>query len=260
MKENQEDLDQIINICRDTNRFISLPVGENETMAIICFYGDGGRSKEEIERHSKVMKSHQKVFRHYNIPINYIYHDFNRTGLGTALDYYAGQVLSNYVDYILHIDIDCIPLRRDFYQVIFDKLKDKKTVFGMAQQSNHIYVNNNKNHVYCGSSGFAISSKLYRELGSPSFQYTDRGDICEEITWLAESNGYNLCLVFPNKFYETTDEEQKNYGVSKYYDLGAGHKWGLGSTFGDIYFHATMQSVPRSTDIFLEKCEEILNK
>jgi hypothetical protein len=249
-----------INIVKDTNRLNSIPVGDNETMSIVCFYGDGGRNDEEISRHRKVMEMHKKVFEHYNIPINYIYHNFNYSGLGSILDHYVGKILLQQVDYVIHIDIDCIPLRADFHKIIFEKIKDKKTIFGMAQQSNHIVVNGQKNHVYCGSSGFAISSKLYKELGSPSFEYTDRGDICEEITWLVEERGYNMCMVYPKHFYETTKEEQEKCGVSQYYDLGVGHKWGLGGTFGDLYFHATMQSVPRSSELFIDKCKQIIEK
>ena len=112
--------------------------------------------------------------------------------------------------------------------------------------------------MYASLSFFGISSAIYTKLGFPSFESNHRGDVAEEIGWMIEEKGHNLCLSFPSSFIETTTEEQQKYGVPAFWDLGNGHKFGLGTTYGDYVFHATMQSVPRSTDLFVEKCIEVL--
>jgi hypothetical protein len=151
-------------------------------------------------------------------------------------------------------------VKYSFVDEIIDKIKDGNTVFGGAQQSNHIDVNNSKNHLYASLSFFSISSEIYKKLNLPSFESNSRGDVAEEIAWLVEEKGYNLCLSFPSSFIETTEEEQNKYGVPPFWNLGNGHKFGLATTYGDYVFHATMQLLPRSTELFIEKCNEICNK
>lgn len=230
----------------------------NEKCLILAVFGDGGRSQEEINRHKIVMEYQEKVFNKFKIPLNRFYHDFNYSGMGPKITEIVKN-LANDLDYFIILDIDICPLKENFIDEIIDKLKDKKTLFGGAQQSNHIEVNNSKNHLYASLSFFGISSELYKKLNYPSFQYNHRGDVAEEIGWLVEENGYNLCLSFPSSFVPTTLEEQAKFGVPEYWNLGNGHKFGLGTTYGDLVFHATMQALPRSTEIFVDKCKQIIS-
>lgn len=230
----------------------------NEKCLILAVYGDGGRVEEEIDRHKIVMEYQEKVFNKFKIPLNRFYHNFNYSGMGPKITQIV-QALSNTIDYFIILDIDICPLKETFVDEIIDKLKDKKTLYGGAQQSNHIEVNNSKNHLYASLSFFGISSELYKKLDSPSFQYNSRGDVAEEIGWRVEEKGYNLCLTFPSSFVPTTIEEQKQFGVPEYWQLGNGHKFGLGTTYGDLVFHATMQALPRSTQIFVDKCKKIIS-
>jgi hypothetical protein len=55
-------------------------------------------------------------------------------------------------------------------------------------------------------------------------------------------------------------EESEQYKVAPYSDLDNGFKFGMGTTYCDMVYHATMQIVPRSTDLFIKKCEEVINK
>lgn len=230
---------------------------ENEKILLLAVYGDGGRSSEELSRHKIVLQNQGFLFNHYKTYINYFYHNFNSVGMGPLITKIVNQGLKE-VDYFIIIDIDIAPLQSSFIHDVYNKIKDKRTLFGGAQQSNHIFVNDSKHHLYASLSFFAISSKLYMDLSCPSFDYNQRGDVAEEIAWRVEERGYDLCLVFPSHFYYTTEEEQKRVGVPAYWDLGNGHKFGLGTTYGNYVFHATMQNLPRSTELFVQKCKELL--
>jgi hypothetical protein len=247
-----------INYPDKSGQLLTYKCKAGERCLVFSVYGDGGRSQEEISRHKLVMESQEKIFNKFDIPLNRFYHDFNYCGMGPKITSIVTALRSNF-DYFIILDIDICPLRKDFIDDIIDKLKDKKTLFGGAQQSNHIVVNGSKNHLYASLSFFGVSTALYEKLGCPSFEYNHRGDVAEEIAWMVEERGYNLCLSFPSSYLETSDEEQKSFGTARFWDLGNGHKFGLATTYGDMVFHATMQSLPRSTELFIKKCEEILN-
>lgn len=231
---------------------------ENEKCLIFSVYGDGGRCEEELTRHKKVMDSQEEVFGKFNIPLNRFYHNFNYYGMGPKITQIVNTFIDK-IDYFIILDIDICPLKASFIDEIIDKIKDGRTVFGGAQQSNHVVVNGNKHHLYASLSYFGISSKIYNALGKPSFESNHRGDVAEEIAWLIEEKGYNMCLTFPSSFMETTVEEQKQYGVPSHWDLGNGHRFGLATVYGDAVFHATMQALPRSTDLFVQKCNEMIS-
>lgn len=246
------------NYCQKTNS-ISLKEINGEKICIFTFYGDGGRQEQEIIRHKQVMEWQQKVFTHFDLPINYVYNDFRYADFGMALDNFT-KATEGMVDYWVHFDIDAIPLRQDVLQEIYDKIKDHRTLYGCASQSNHIFVNGTKQHAYCNSSTFALSTKFYKKLGSPSFRHTNRGDVAEELTWRAQELGYALDIVYPSSSLGLTDAEAKEFQIATpFSDLDNGFKFGMGTTYSDSIYHATMQIVPRSTEKFVEKCKEVID-
>lgn len=248
----------IINYCRQSQQVATKKIN-NENLCFFTFFGQGGRQQQEVVRHARVMEYQQKIFTRFNIPMNYVENDFNYFDFGQALDGFANAT-KNVVDYWIHFDIDAIPLRPDIVEEIYEKIKDKKTIWGCASQSNHIFVNGTKQHAYCNTSTFALSTEFYKKLGQPSFRNTNRGDMGEELTWKAQELGYTICLVYPRHFDGMTEEESKTYQVAPYSDLDNGFKFGMGTTYSDMVYHATMQIVPRSTDLFVAKCESLLNQ
>lgn len=254
---NRKIVSMYSNFVNKTNKILPVELDNSKKLMIFAVYGDGGRSGEEISRHKQVLEHQNRLFEHYQIPINYFYHNFNYCGMGPVITQIVNNFL-NEIDYFIIIDIDIAPLRPDFWKDIINKIKDGKTLFGGAQTSNHIYVNGLKNHLYASLSFFGVSSELYKRLDCPSFEYNGRGDVAEEIAWRVEEKGYSLCLSYPSSFLETTEEEQK-LGACKYWDLGIGLKFGLGTVYGDYVFHATMQNLPRSTELFINKCNELIN-
>jgi hypothetical protein len=208
-----------------------------ESIVIAAFYGSN-RAPEYLEYH-------QKVSAYLRIPINYVLADFPRCSHGSAVNRFLAQIDPDY-DYFILFDIDAVPLRSDFVDIAFDKIRDKRTVFGAAQQSNHISVNNTTNHIYAGPCAFAISRAMHVGLGRPTFAETRRSDCAEEITWRAEELGYNVCFMFPSHVHE------------KRWQLGNGHQFGIGTTYGDCVFHSFVPTDDKSKRLFVEKCERIL--
>ncbi|MBI4327977.1 MAG: hypothetical protein HY674_22330 [Chloroflexi bacterium] len=208
-----------------------------DRIVIAAFYGNN--------RPPEYLEYHRKVFAHFGLPINHVLADFSRCTHGSAVDGFLKAVDAAY-DYFVLFDTDAVPLRSDFIDMAYDKTRDKRTVFGAAQQSNHIYVNNTVNHIYAGPCAFAISREMYVGLGRPTFSNTRRSDTAEEITWRAEEAGYSVCCVFPSHVTE------------KRWQLGNGHHFGIGTTYGDCVFHAFVPTDEKSKTLFIQTCEEIL--
>jgi hypothetical protein len=185
------------------------------------------------------------VFEKFGIPAQYVKFPFPALSHGQSLDH----ILHNTsFSYYVFFENDSVPLKENIIQIIFDKIKDNRTIFGQAQQSNHKLVNGTYQHVYAGPGCLAFSRQLWLELGSPSLDHNERGDTAEELTWVAKEKGYNICLVYPSDVYE------------KNTDLDNGLKFGLGNTFGDLFYHSMQQNNPKSTELFLTICQNIINK
>lgn len=222
-----------------------------EKMAFFTFVDPNNRNMEVTEWHHRV---HSKL----NIPINYFQIDYRLINHGGAMEK-SIALFKEQVDYFCFIDNDCLLLRKEVPQEIYEKIKDKKTIFGGCQNSNHIHVN--PTHPFVQPSSFCISTKLYQELGNPHLaDFIKRSDTCEEVTWLCQERGYNICMVYPSHYNELTDEEIATSGNPKKWRLTETLYYGLGTTYGDVFFHAGMQSLPRSKDVFIAKCKEVLSK
>ncbi|MEK6882289.1 MAG: hypothetical protein AABY22_21905, partial [Nanoarchaeota archaeon] len=155
------------------------------------------------------------------------------------------------------IDMDCIPLKDNFLQITIDKIKDKRTLFGICHQANHLPYK----HPFIGAPYIAFSRELYCNLGMPNLSDTNpRSDMCEELTYVAQEKGYQVCFIYPSDYHPLIEAEMSESGNPKYWNLGHGLKYGLGTTFGDIFFHAYMQGLPRSSEVFIKRCKEILGE
>ena len=222
-----------------------------EKLALFTFIDPSNRDME-------VTNWHHKVHSFLGIPINYFQIDYRLINHGGAMEK-SIALFKNQVDYFCFIDNDCLLLRKEVPQEIYEKLKDKKTIFGGCQNSNHIHIN--PTHPFVQPSSFCISTKLYETLGNPHLgDYIKRSDTCEEATWLCQENGYTVCMVYPSHYNELTDEECSSSGNPKRWRLTDTLYYGLGTTYGDTFFHAGMQGLPRSKQVFINKCKEVLSK
>lgn len=216
-------------------------------------------------RSSDILDWHKKVFNNYKIPNNYIYAPFEAgISYGGLINYYVSLTL-DHVDYYVFLDTDALFLKKDGIDKVIEKIKDKETIWGIAQQSTHILKNGTPIHPYAGFTTCAFSKELYIKIGKPSFDVSFRGDIAEELTWRVKEMGFNICLSYPVEFHELTDEEVKNTGNTRHGWVDNGIKVGLGTTFGaGLCYHSFHQAVipgtntlaiPRSAEIFIQKAK-----
>lgn len=214
---------------------INVPGGSR--LAIVSLYGSN--------RPTTIVDWQRKVFDHFDIELNQIDCPFPAQSHGFFLDQIVDYTIDQW-DYLITFDMDAIPLRPDFVGQVMDKIKDGRTLFGGAQQSNHIVVNGSAQHVYVSPCFLAISRNLYEKLGRPTFDHTLRGDCAEELTWRVKEQGFNLGLVYPSKI------------IDPCYPLDNGLYFGQGTTYGDLAYHNFCQDRANSEAMFVDKCKETL--
>jgi hypothetical protein len=161
--------------------------------------------------------------------------------------------LANY-DTVLILDIDCIPLSTESLQYTFDRA-ESGIFIGNAQRSNHI---ENDKHVYPAPSCVCFTREMFERLGKPSFTPTKRGDIGEEMCYIAERENIDIEMFLPMN-YETLP-----YQCTEPWDLSdTMPKYGIGTTFGnsagkEMFYHLFQSRVEIFNELFFEKCKSIL--
>lgn len=201
--------------------------------------------KKMIEEHCRVIKSFSDVDINYCDIDNVVHYQL----LDWSLDRLFYEKL---YDTVLILDIDAIPLSSKAIEYTFDRA-EQNILVGDIQRSNHI--ENNK-HVYVGSSALCISKELYEILGNPSTRPTERGDTCEEFTYLCEQKG------IPVEMYMPTEIDSACY-AGCYWDLGDGMpQYGVGTTFSNykmekMFYHLFESRVSVHNEFFYKKCKAI---
>jgi hypothetical protein len=160
-------------------------------------------------------------------------------------------------DTILLLDIDCIPLNSAALDYTF-KRAEQGVLIGNVQRSNHL--DNNK-HIYPAPSCIALTKQMYEKLGKPSFNVTTRGDIGEELAYIAEQKGIEIEMFMPRQHEEVP---YWNTGERKLWDLADGQpQFGIGTTFVDkngneMFYHLFQSRLNVFNDLFFLKCASIL--
>jgi hypothetical protein len=155
---------------------------------------------------------------------------------------------------VLILDIDCIPLNEEALNYIFAEAEKGKIV-GNIQRSNHLQ---NNQHVYAAPSCICITKEMFEKLGSPSFKITNRGDIGEELTYLAEQQGIEVEMFMPSTY------EKLPYGDEKPWDLQDNMpKYGIGTTFinnegKEMFYHLFQSRLNYFSDLFFLKCAKLM--
>lgn len=202
------------------------------------------------------------VFEKFGSKINQMWFPFSK-GLshGQVLDWIVEQTKNLNIDYYIMWENDSIPLRSDYLQMVYDKIKDKNTIMGSAQQSNHkIKFDGTYNHPY-PATPFCFSAQVYNKLGRPSLDHhVPRSDTYEEVAFKAEELGYNICIVWPKHTVGLIEEEMKELGCkTSKSPVGQGHFGGFGTIFGEnLWYHQYFSPVSSHVSSFIKKCEEVL--
>jgi hypothetical protein len=164
-------------------------------------------------------------------------------------------------DSVLYLDIDCVPLNDNALDYMFEQAYQGKLI-GDAQRSNHI---DNNQHVFCGAHNIAFTFDLYSSLGNPTFSPTPRGDVAEELSYLAKENNVDVQLLMPLSFDAPPIRmawEPAN--LPPYWALADGMpNYGIGTTYGlndtPMFWHCWQIFHQGQQERFWKKCEEILN-
>lgn len=173
-----------------------------------------------------------------------------------ALDYGVQELLYNQnFDTILILDIDCIPLSRQALEYTFNQAEDNRLV-GNIQRANHI---KNNEHLYIGPSCMCFTRTFYDSINRPSFEFTHRGDVGEEITYRAQEYNKRIEYYTPHT-YEQLPEEGKPWKLNDTLP-----NFGVGTTyinkFGEEMFYHMFQSIYHvHNNLFYNKCIEIINE
>ena len=124
--------------------------------------------------------------------------DYFWTLNGCKMDLFKDHDIQKQVDHdiVLFLDIDCIPLSEESIDLYIEKAS-QGIIAGNAQRTNHLI---NGQHVFAAPSAVAISKEVFEKIGCPSACETQRSDVAEEWTWLAEDKGIKVETYLPIKF------------------------------------------------------------
>ena len=139
---------------------------------------------------------------------------------------------------VILLDVDCIPLSSRAFPFLFESCQSGSLV-GCVQRANHI--ENNK-HLYVGPFCMAFAISAYEALGRPSFDPTHRGDVGEELTYRWQESGRAVQFLWP------TDV------LFKLWDLIDGCPFGMGTTFGNLFYHSFCIRSSEVQAHFIHKC------
>jgi hypothetical protein len=122
---------------------------------------------------------------------------------------------------------------------------ERGCLVGAAQRANHI---DNNEHLYAAPFCLALTRTAYDALGRPSFVETSRGDVGEELTYIAEERGIPVELSLPiaSDDHQWVLTDGVRFGSNTYYDSG--------------FFHAFQIRMLRHQADFVAKCEDILGR
>ena len=151
-------------------------------------------------------------------------------------------------DVVVTIEPDCVIINKN---KVFDIIKyclKNNTFTGIAQVSNHIPP---KSHIYAAPGFYVMPTKLYKELGNPSFTETPRSDTAEEICYIAESKGIRYRSLRPTYF-----EGEPTEGLWPLASLGY---YGIGTVFEDTVYHLYQSRFAQNIELYIKRCNEIIN-
>lgn len=210
----------------------------------------------------RMVKLQREVVAKYNVSKIPHYSVLTDAQPGITMDKLVDMLNDKGHDCIMFLDVDCVPLNDVALDYFFEQANRGK-IIGDAQRSNHI---ENNQHVFCAPHNVTFRVDVYRQLKNPTFSPTPRGDVGEELTFVAEENNIPVEIIMPIRYDAPPIRmawEPAN--LPPYWDLADGMpKYGIGTTFGneefgEMFWHMYQSFHPGQTERFIKKCEELLN-
>jgi len=161
---------------------------------------------------------------------------------------------------VLFFDIDAIPL--NFDAVMWLLVRGLDGLAGNLQRSNHI---DNGSHLFVAPSCMCLTIETYKLLGRPSFAATPRGDVGEELSYLAEGLRLPINFLEPLRYEASPIEAEYWQTAFPYRNFGCQTTFGLidhgseAKTETEMTYHAFQIRHGRNRDAFIKRCKQILN-
>jgi hypothetical protein len=163
---------------------------------------------------------------------------YKATDHGLGMTQITRHLSDNYPnESVLWLDIDCIPLSAEALHTM-----SMKGFAGCAQRANHI---DNGGHIYVSPFCMHLPLSFYRDMGSPDFGATAKGDVGESLTYIAEMNDYPVELSWPV------------HCVSPMWKLTDQTKFGIGTTYDNGFYHNFHSRDPKARQLFIDKCASV---
>jgi hypothetical protein len=190
----------------------------------------------------EIVEAQQKVFQKFDIPVNYTKATVRH---GMWMDYICRNIDA---DVFVFFDADCVILNREIFDNSIQYALENISFVGAAQASNHIFP---YSHIFAAPCFHVMSRSCYNELGQPTYLETQRSDVAEEVSYIAEEKGKRYKAIYPNRFDGVPEQ-----GV---YRLGNYGYYGTGTLFQDSVYHLFESRFAKNVDLFKRRCDEIVN-
>jgi hypothetical protein len=191
----------------------------------------------------EMLAAHKRVMEHYQFPMQY--HNIDGANHGKWMEWVINNSAS---DILVFIEPDCIPLNREKVIEYINYAGTNETFVGNAQVANHIPT---KSHIYAAPSFYVISKKFYDRAGKPTLAETRRGDVGEEICYIAEAMNVPYRALMP-----TCYEKESTEGIWQLGNLGY---YGTGTVYDNTIYHLFQSRYAANVELFVKRCEELLN-
>lgn len=205
------------------------------TVSIFSLYWDNGKELYEINK---------QVTDFFELNVNY--HNLNNIRHGDWMNHVMNECDSDVVGFF---DTDCVPTNRDIVERAVSYVIQNNSFIGVSQVSNHIPP---KTHVYAAPAFFFITKDCYfNRLDKTSFLETSRGDVAEELSYVAEERGIKYKCLYPTHFEKPSTEGIWNLGNYGGYAVGT-------HFYGGVY-HLYQGRMQNNIDLFRQRCDQIIN-
>lgn len=188
---------------------------------------------------SSITKNQKRVFDFFKIHINQIYNNSSHANFLTNIS------RTEDVDYFIFFDIDAIPLKANFLDVVMNRVVASNCILGVEQLANHI----EKSEIFAGPACFIISKKIYEQLGSPSFN-ANNFDVGGCLTVLAKKQNITV------EYFKVTSYRTKRW----FLDWEKQRYFGNGTIYEDLIYHEfdSRDDNHQLTNFFIRKCNDVI--
>lgn len=154
---------------------------------------------------------------------------------------------------ILVLDIDCIPLSKQALEYTFNQA-EKDILVGNIQRANHL---ENNQHLYVGPSAMCFTKALYEATEEPSFAFTHKGDVGEEITYKAEEHKKEIEYYIPSGYEKLPVDGIPWKLTDELPDFGIGTTY-VNKHNQEMFYHLFQSIFNSHNQLFYDKCAEVL--